>query len=162
MYTSTIHTYHVGQKIVIKEIEKRWEFHHDSNQEQQKVVSKTSQTYNFSSSVTFLLITDRHLRVLARNASPPGIVAALDPADANDLNDFAPEADGRAVESLFVGVDAGSLPDQICLVRADESGALEELPSSEGDGGCEMMLLGTKTETSKLGSDSDLPRISMV
>jgi hypothetical protein len=84
------------------------------------------------------------LRVLARNASPPGIVAALDPADANDLNNFAPEADGRAVESLFVGVDAGSLPDQVCLVRADEAGALEELPSSEGDGGCEMMLLGNQ------------------
>jgi hypothetical protein len=100
------------------------------------VVSKTSQTYNFSSSVTFLLITDRHLHVLARNASPPGIVAALDPADANDLNDFAPEADGRAVESLFVGVDAGSLPDQVCLVRADEAGALEELPSAESDDGC--------------------------
>jgi hypothetical protein len=81
------------------------------------------------------------LCVLARNASPPGIVAALDPADADDLNDFAPEADGRAVESLFVGVDAGSLPDKVCLVRADESGALEELPSSESDGGCEVMLL---------------------
>jgi hypothetical protein len=98
----------------------------------------------------------------ARDASPPGVVAALDPANTDNLDDFAPEADGRAVEGLFVGVDAGSLPDQVGLVRLDELGLLEDLPTAEGDSGCDMMQLETETETSKLWYDSDLPRMSMV
>jgi len=73
---------------------------------------------------------------LARDASSPGVVAALDPADADDLGHLAPEADGRAVEGLFVGVDAGALPDQVGLERADESGALNEFPSAESDDRC--------------------------
>lgn len=74
--------------------------------------------------------------LLARNASPPGVVAALDPANADHLQHLLPEADGRAVEGLFVGVNTGSLPDQVCLERADHSGALEELPAAESDDGC--------------------------
>jgi hypothetical protein len=75
----------------------------------------------------------------ARDASPPGVIAALDPANTDNLDDFAPEADGRAVEGLFVGVDAGSLPDQVGLVRLDELGLLEDLPTAEGDSGCDMV-----------------------
>jgi hypothetical protein len=74
----------------------------------------------------------------ARNASPPGVVAALDPANTDDLEHLAPEADRRAVEGLFVGVDAGALPDEVGFERADEAGALDDLPAAEGDDGCLM------------------------
>jgi hypothetical protein len=47
-------------------------------------------------------------------------------------------------------------------VRLDELGLLEDLPTAEGDSGCDMMQLETETETSKLWYDSDLPRMSMV
>ena len=104
------------------------------------VSKKTKQQYNFFSTFhNFFLFWGPNLLSLARNASPPGVVAALDPADADDLDDLAPEADGRAVESLFVGVDAGSLPDQVGLVRLDEAGLFEDLPPAEGDGGCDQM-----------------------
>lgn len=116
-------------------------------------------TISFFRNFLFLELTNT-LCVLARNASPPGIVATLDPADADNLNDFAPEADGRAVESLFVGVDAGSLPDQVCLVRADESGALEELPSAEGDDSCLTGCVSSGIEL--VGVIAGLPRMSMV
>lgn len=74
---------------------------------------------------------------LPTNAASSRIVAALNPANSNDLAHLAPEADGRTVESILVSVDAGTLPDQVGLVWLDELCALDELPSGEGDEGCD-------------------------
>jgi hypothetical protein len=100
------------------------------------VSKKNKSTVQFFSFRNFFRLA---LLSSARDASPPGVVAALDPANTDNLDDFAPEADGRAVEGLFVGVDAGSLPDQVGLVRLDELGLLEDLPTAEGDSGCDMI-----------------------
>lgn len=67
------------------------------------------------------------------DASPPGVVATLDPTDADDLEHFAPEADGRTVEGLLVCIDAWALPNKIGIVWPDQSCALEELPTAEGN-----------------------------
>jgi hypothetical protein len=70
---------------------------------------------------------------LTCNASPSGVVAALNPANADHLAHLTPEADRRAVEGLLVSIDGGTLPDQIDLVWCSELGALQQLPSEEGD-----------------------------
>jgi hypothetical protein len=81
---------------------------------------------------------------LAVYAASPRIVATLDPADTDDLDYLAPEADGRAVKGLLVRVDAWAFPDQIGLVGLDELGALEQLPAEEGDEGCRLVSDGGK------------------
>ena len=82
---------------------------------------------------------------LGSDTAPPGVVATLDLANTDHLNHLAPEADGWAVEGLLVGVDVGALPDQVGLEGADEAGALEELPTGEGEDGCVEVLLAKKS-----------------
>lgn len=60
-----------------------------------------------------------------RNASPSGVVATWDSADANHLAHLTPEADGWAVKGLLVSIDGGALPDQIDLVCALQLGTLQ-------------------------------------
>lgn len=72
----------------------------------------------------------------SRQTSASRVVATLDPANTHDLDHLAPEADGRAVESLLVGVDARALPDEVGLVGADDAGAFDEFPAEEEDDGC--------------------------
>ena len=76
-------------------------------------------------------------QILTCNASPPGVVATLNPANADHLAHLTPEADRRAVEGLLVSIDGGTLPDKIDFVGRSELGALQELPSEEGDECCE-------------------------
>lgn len=77
---------------------------------------------------------------LVGDASPSGIVAALDSADADHLAHLTPEADGRTIEGLLVSIDAGTLPDKIDLVWLPELGALHQLPAEEGNKSCNETL----------------------
>ena len=80
------------------------------------------------------------------NASPSGIVSTLDSAYADHLAHLTPEADRWAVECLLVGIDGGTLPDKIDLVGGSELGALQELPTEEGDKRCEIGLVACSVD----------------
>jgi hypothetical protein len=73
---------------------------------------------------------------LTCNASPSGVVATLNPANADHLAHLPPEADRRAVEGVLVSIDGRTLPDQIDLVGCSELGAFQKLPTEEGDEAC--------------------------
>ena len=85
-------------------------------------------------------------QILTCNASPPGVVATLDSADANHLAHLTPEADRWAVKGLLVSIDGGTLPDQIDLVGRSELGALQQLPAEESDECCKVWLVECHTD----------------
>jgi hypothetical protein len=92
---------------------------------------------------------------LTCNASPSGVVATLDPANADHLAHLTPEADRWAVEGLLVSIDGGTLPNQIDLVGRSELGALQKLPTEESDESCEDKLVACPT---KLAGDYKLTK----
>lgn len=75
-----------------------------------------------------------HTRVVARVAGLT--VAAL--VLSERTQHFIPEAVGRVEEGGFVCIDGGTLPDKVGGVRADHSGALENLPKGESDNSQEL------------------------
>lgn len=74
------------------------------------------------------------LKLLGHGAIDGGATILLLPLEADQLDHFGPEADGRGEERGLVGVDDGTLPLQIGLQGADEPGALQKLPADEQDG----------------------------
>jgi len=46
---------------------------------------------------------------------------------------FVPEAVGRVEEGGFVGIDSGTLPDEVGGVRTPEGGLLKDLPEGKCD-----------------------------